>query len=108
MDNNAKLKILLNSLKRLKKEAIYYNKELIDNENKLNNMIREKKDKYDIKKQEEILDETKLMIPNAKKRLQNKIDEFENFVQDAQFDLNLDEEIMKEINNVSEILKEEH
>jgi tubulin-specific chaperone A len=108
MDNNAKLKILLNSLKRLKKEAIYYNKELNDNENKLNNMIREKKDKYDIKKQEEILDETKLMIPNAKKRLQNKIDEFENFVQDAQFDLNLDEEIMKEINNVSEILKEEH
>jgi tubulin-specific chaperone A len=108
MDNNAKLKILLNSLKRLKKEAIYYNKELIDNENKLNNMIREKKDKYDIKKQEEILDETKLMIPNAKKRLQNKIDEFENFVQDAQFDLNLDEETMKEINNVSEILKEEH
>ena len=108
MDNNAKLKILLNSLKRLKKEAVYYNKELIDNENKLNNMIREKKDKYDIKKQEEILDETKLMIPNAKKRLQNKIDEFENFVQDAQFDLNLDEETMKEINNVSEILKEEH
>lgn len=108
MDNNAKLKILLNSLKRLKKEAIYYNKELIDNENKLNNMIREKKDKYDIKKQEEILDETKLMIPNAKKRLQNKINEFENFVQDAQFDLNLDEETMKEINNVSEILKEEH
>ena len=108
MDNNAKLKILLNSLKRLKKEAIYYNKELIDNENKLNNMIREKKDKYDIKKQEEILDETKLMIPNSKKRLQNKIDEFENFVQDAQFDLNLDEETMKEINNVSEILKEEH
>jgi tubulin-specific chaperone A len=108
MDNNAKLKILLNSLKRLKKEAIYYNKELIDNENKLYNMIREKKDKYDIKKQEEILDETKLMIPNAKKRLQNKIDEFENFVQDAQFDLNLDEETMKEINNVSEILKEEH
>mgnify|MGYP005662268871 FL=1 len=108
MDNNAKLKILLNSLKRLKKEAIYYNKELIDNENKLNNMIREKKDKYDIKKQEEILDETKLMIPNAKKRLQNKIDEFENFIQDAQFDLNLDEETMKEINNVSEILKEEH
>ena len=95
-------------IKRLKKEAIYYNKELIDNENKLNNMIREKKDKYDIKKQEEILDETKLMIPNAKKRLQNKIDEFENFVQDAQFDLNLDEETMKEINNVSEILKEEH
>lgn len=108
MDNNAKLKILLNSLKRLKKEAIYYNKELIDNENKLYNMIREKKDKYDIKKQEEILDETKLMIPNAKKRLQNKINEFENFVQDAQFDLNLDEETMKEINNVSEILKEEH
>ena len=108
MDNNAKLKILLNSLKRLKKEAIYYNKELIDNENKLNNMIREKKDKYDIKKQEEILDETKLMIPNVKKRLQDRIDGFEIFIQDAQFDLNLDEETMKEINNVSEILKEEH
>ena len=108
MDNNAKLKILLNSLKRLKKEAIYYNKELIDNENKLNNMIEEEKDNHDIKKQKEIVDETKMMIPNAKKRLQNKIDEFENFVQDAQFDLNLDEETMKEINNVSEILKEEH
>lgn len=108
MDNNAKLKILLNSLKRLKKEAIYYNKQLIENEKKLNNMIREKKDKHDIKKQQEIVDETKLMIPNVKKRLQDRIDGFENFVQDAQFDLNLDEETMKEINNVSEILKQEH
>ena len=95
MDNNTKLKIIMNSLKRLKKENIYYNKELIANENKLNNM----------KKQQEITDETKLMIPNARKRLEDKVNDFENFIQDAQFDLNLDEETMKEINDVSEILK---
>jgi tubulin-specific chaperone A len=105
MDNNTKLKIILNSLKRLKKEEVYYKKELIENENKLNIMISENKDKYDIKKQQEILDETKLMIPNINKRLQDKIDSFENFIQDLQFDLNLDEEIMKQINEVSEILK---
>jgi len=108
MDNNTKLKIRINSLKRLKKEYLYYNKELIDNENKLNNMKKDGMDEYDIKKQQEIVDETKLMIPNVKKRLQDRIDGFEIFIQDAQFDLNLDEETMKEINNVSEILKEEH
>ena len=108
MDNNTKLKIRINSLKRLKKEYLYYNKELIDNENKLNNMKKDSMDEYDIKKQQEIVDETKLMIPNVKKRLQDRIDGFEIFIQDAQFDLNLDEETMKEINNVSEILKEEH
>lgn len=107
MDTSKKLKILLNSLKRLKKEVTYYNKELIENESKLNKMIEESKDEYDIKKQQEITDETKMMIPNATKRLQDKIFEFENFMQDAQFDLNLDEEIMKEINEVSEILKQQ-
>lgn len=107
MDTSKKLKILLNSLKRLKKEVTYYNKELIENENKLNKMIEESKDEYDIKKQQEITDETKMMIPNATKRLQDKIFEFENFIQDAQFDLNLDEETMKEINEVSEILKQQ-
>ena len=105
MDNNTKLKIIMNSLKRLKKENIYYNKELIANENKLNNMKKEDGDEYDIKKQQEITDETKLMIPNARKRLEDKVKDFENFIQDAQFDLNLDEETMKEINDVSEILK---
>ena len=105
MDNNTKLKIIMNSLKRLKKENIYYNKELIANENKLNNMKKEDRDEYDIKKQQEITDETKLMIPNARKRLEDKVNDFENFIQDAQFDLNLDEETMKEINDVSEILK---
>ena len=106
METSKKLKILLNSLKRLKKEVTYYNKELIENESKLNKMIEESKDEYDIKKQQEITDETKMMIPNATKRLQDKIFEFENFMQDAQFDLNLDEETMKEINEVSEILKQ--
>ena len=107
MDTSKKLKILLNSLKRLKKEVTYYNKELTENESKLNKMIEENKDEYDIKKQQEITDETKMMIPNATKRLQDKIFEFENFMQDAQFDLNLDEETMKEINEVSEILKQQ-
>lgn len=106
MDTEKKLKILLNSLKRLKKEVKYYNNELIENENKLNKMVEEDKDKYDIKKQQEIVDETKMMIPDATKRLQNKINDFENFIQDAQFDLNLDEELMQEINEVSVILKE--
>jgi len=105
MDTIKKLKILLNSLKRLKKEVNYYNKELNENNIKLNKMKEENKDKYDIKKQQEIVDETNMMIPDATKRLQNKINDFENFMQDAQFELNLDEEIMKEINDVSEILK---
>ena len=106
MDTEKKLKILLNSLKRLKKEVKYYNNELIENENKLNKMVEEDKDKYDIKKQQEIVDETKMMILDSTKRLQNKINDFENFIQDAQFDLNLDEELMQEINEVSVILKE--
>ena len=47
-------------------------------------MKKEDGDEYDIKKQQEITDETKLMIPNARKRLEDKVNDFENFIQDAQ------------------------
>jgi hypothetical protein len=52
------IKIQMNCLTRMIKEINYYQTEIAENETKLQNMKRDEKDIYDIKKQEEILNES--------------------------------------------------
>jgi GTPase involved in cell partitioning and DNA repair len=52
------IKIQLNATKRLLKEIEYYQKEICENEKILKEMKIDEKDKYDIKKREEILEES--------------------------------------------------
>eukprot|EP01118_Nematostelium_gracile_P013953 TRINITY_DN5341_c0_g1_i1.p1 TRINITY_DN5341_c0_g1~~TRINITY_DN5341_c0_g1_i1.p1 ORF type:complete len:117 (+),score=33.63 TRINITY_DN5341_c0_g1_i1:79-429(+) len=65
-----KLKIKLGSCKRIHKEMESYIKEAEQQEAKIATMKSQNEDSYRIKKQTEVLDETKNMIPDTKRRLE--------------------------------------
>jgi tubulin-specific chaperone A len=58
----------------------YYEKEVKENENKLQGMKENKKDAYDIKKFEEVLGESYMMIPDSKARFQTSLEELSLFI----------------------------
>ncbi|KAG0267966.1 hypothetical protein DFQ27_007837 [Actinomortierella ambigua] len=62
------LTIKTNVLKRLAKEKIFYEKEKVAQEAKIEAMIVADPDNYDIKKQREVLDETLDMFPDLERR----------------------------------------
>ena len=53
----------------LAKEKAMYEKEVVDQEAKIKTMKAEGKDEYDIKKQVEVLEESKNMVPDCQRRL---------------------------------------
>ena len=70
---------------RLVKEAAYYQQEVKENEAKLQTMKDQQKDPYDIKKFEEVLGESYMMIPDSQKRLQKSLEDLSLFL-DTQSD----------------------
>ena len=74
------LKIQLGILKRMVKETQSYEKEVVDNESRVQKMKDDGKDPYDIRKQEEVLAESHMMIPDSKNRLETTLDSLENFL----------------------------
>eukprot|EP00611_Tribonema_gayanum_P015656 TRINITY_DN27530_c0_g1_i1.p1 TRINITY_DN27530_c0_g1~~TRINITY_DN27530_c0_g1_i1.p1 ORF type:complete len:107 (+),score=38.82 TRINITY_DN27530_c0_g1_i1:94-414(+) len=69
------LKIKLGACKRLAKEVASYEKEASTNEAKVRAMKEEGRDAYDVRKAEEILAESCMMIPDSKARLQVAVEE---------------------------------
>ena len=65
---------------RLIKEAAYYEKETKENEAQLQKMKDEQKDPYDIKKFEEVLGESQMMIPESISRRDKALDDLREFV----------------------------
>lgn len=63
------IKIKTGVVKRLAKEKLSYEKETIQQEERIEKMKADGKDEYDIRKQEEVLGECKVMIPDSLKRL---------------------------------------
>ena len=57
------------SVTRMIKEAAYYKNEAKDNEAKLAKMKEEGRDPYDVKKFQEVLNESYMMIPDSEQRL---------------------------------------
>jgi tubulin-specific chaperone A len=55
------------------KEAAYYEQEVKENESTLEEMKSENRDPYDIKKFQEVLDESHMMIPDSKSRLKQTL-----------------------------------
>ncbi|KAL1919378.1 uncharacterized protein VTP21DRAFT_2071 [Calcarisporiella thermophila] len=64
------LKIKTNVVKRFNKELALYHKEADDQRLKIDQMITDKADEYDIKKQKEVLAETLAIIPDVRNKLQ--------------------------------------
>nr|XP_034326633.1 tubulin-specific chaperone A [Crassostrea gigas] len=65
------IKIKTGVVKRLTKEKVSYEKEAVKIEEKVEQMKADKKDEYEIKKMIEVLQESKMMIPDTLKRLNN-------------------------------------
>ncbi len=65
---------------RLLKEVDYYQREVLENEAKLETMEKEGKDPYDIKKFKEVLGESLMMIPDSERRLKASLDDLGLFL----------------------------
>lgn len=70
-EKKREITIRLNSLRRMIKEVDYYQKEICKNEKKIIEMKNSGKDKYDIKKMEEILEESFCVKRESIKKLKN-------------------------------------
>mmetsp|Transcript_13002 Transcript_13002/g.23468 ORF Transcript_13002/g.23468 Transcript_13002/m.23468 type:complete len:142 (-) Transcript_13002:238-663(-) len=66
--------------KRLVKEATYYEQEVKENEAILQQMKDDNKDPYDIKKFQEVLGESHMMIPDSISRRDKTLDDLKEFV----------------------------
>jgi tubulin-specific chaperone A len=65
------------------KEVAYYEKEVQENEGKLQQMKDQNKDPYDIKKFIEILGESQMMVPDSQARLRQMLEELAVAVENA-------------------------
>ncbi|GAM28167.1 hypothetical protein SAMD00019534_113430 [Acytostelium subglobosum LB1] len=82
-DLNKSLKIKTDSLKRLEKDYIYYQKELEEQKNRVELCKKDPtKDEYDLKKQVEILDENNAMIVDTVKRLTDSLTVLAEFLEE--------------------------
>ena len=77
-DLSKKLKLQLGVSKRLVKEVASYEREVLCQESKVQKMKDEGKDVYDIRKQEEVLQESYMMVPDSKGRFEASIFELSN------------------------------
>ncbi|KAK3098478.1 hypothetical protein FSP39_019816 [Pinctada imbricata] len=75
----------------LAKEKCSYEKEITSTEEKIEKMKAEGKDEYDIKKMNEVLQESKMMVPDAMNRLRKAYDDLEQTLEKEK-DLNESEE----------------
>ncbi|XP_061192643.1 tubulin-specific chaperone A-like [Saccostrea echinata] len=85
------IKIKTGVVKRLTKEKVAYEKEVVKTEEKVEKMKAENKDEYEVKKMIEVLQESKMMIPDTLKRLNTAYADLENLLNKEE-DLNETEE----------------
>ena len=78
------------------KEVNAYEKEVEQNEARVQKMRDEGKDPYDIRKQEEVLQESYMMVPDSKSRLETALGDLEAAIADAEGAEDLDPEVLQE------------
>ena len=86
-------------VRRIKPTILFtpaYEKEVEQNEAKVQKMRDEGKDQYDIRKQEEVLQESYMMVPDSKARLENAIADLDAAVGDCEGGEDVDAEVFAE------------
>ncbi|XP_070165861.1 tubulin-specific chaperone A-like [Polyergus mexicanus] len=78
------LKIKTGVVKRLAKEKITYEKEATQQRERIQKLKEQDKDGYDIKKQEEVLQESLMMVPDCQRRLVKAFEELKNILDTEQ------------------------
>jgi tubulin-specific chaperone A len=76
------LKIKAGAVQRLTKEYLYYFKEKDQEEKKLQGMRDKEGDPYDIKQQENVVQESSVMIPATRKSLESQLAELRSCIQE--------------------------
>lgn len=80
------LKIKTGVVKRLAKEKTVYEREAEQQKNRIEKLKSEGRDEHDIKKQEEVLQECLMMVPDCQRRLVKAFDELKGIL-DSEADL---------------------
>jgi tubulin-specific chaperone A len=78
-----KLKVQTSVVKRMLKEVAAYEKEVVDNEARVQKMRDDGKDEYDIRKQEEVLAESHMMVPDSKGRLETAVQALRSCIEEV-------------------------
>lgn len=78
------LKIKTGVVKRLAKEKITYEKEAAQQRERIQKLKEQDKDGYDIKKQEEVLQESLMMVPDCQRRLIKAFEELKKILDTEQ------------------------
>ncbi|XP_066591628.1 tubulin-specific chaperone A-like [Prorops nasuta] len=84
------LKIKTGVVKRLAKEKITYEKEAAQQRERIQKLKEQDKDGYDIRKQEEVLQESLMMVPDCQRRLIKAFEELKKIL-DTEQDLKEEE-----------------
>lgn len=87
------IKIKTGVVKRLAKEKVVYEKEAETQQQRIEKYKKEGKDEYDIRKQEEVLQECLMMVPDCQRRLVKAYDELKRIL-DTELDLKEKEEFI--------------
>lgn len=95
------IKIKTGVVKRLTKEKLMYEKESQQQRDRIEKFKKEGKDEYDIRKQEEVLQESLMMVPDCQRRLVKAFEDLKSIV-DSEQDLKETEEYLASLS----ILKE--
>ncbi|KAI0208191.1 Tubulin-specific chaperone A [Lamellibrachia satsuma] len=75
------IKIKTGIVKRLAKEKVSYEKEIVKQKERIEKMKAAGDDEYDIRKQGEVLEESVMMIPDTKRRLAAAWDELSKLME---------------------------
>ena len=90
-DSKRQLKIKSGIVKRITREFESYLKEVAKDKDRIEKLRENGAEAHDVRKQEEVLQETISMVPNTRKRLQDALEDLCNFMKDN----DTDEELMR-------------
>ena len=103
MECNRKLKIHIGIIKRLMGDVKYYEEEVKENKKHVEFMKVNGECPYDIRKQEEVLSESYMMVPESKNRLEAALQTFKGIITMTEDELYVDKELLETANNLLEI-----
>lgn len=99
------IKIQTGVVKRIIKEKSMYEQEVVQTEKRIEKMKSDGKDEYDIRKMNEVLDESKMMVPETLERLRKSHEDLKNTLEDAEDDMKTLADYKEGVNQLEESRK---
>jgi len=99
------LKIKTGVVRRLAKEKVTYETEAEQQRHRIARLKQEGKDEYDIRKQEEVLQESLMMVPDCQRKLVKAIEDLKTIL-DNEHDLKGVEDYITAVNTLEEAKKQ--